>query len=156
LQSDYRVIWRSVTQPIARRFRAKSAAAVPPPENDNASPLFPPAFFNMLGSGRPMLLVFGGSDRLHWEFEEKFVARYREKLAASPRTYEVHTIEHANHVLSFGEWEQEMLDVSTRWIHRHFPKDVAAHEPLHARQTAGARTVPSLTLPSTLESGLQK
>ena len=139
-QSDYKVIWRSVMQPLRKRAKPAanaSAAAAPPPETDNASPLFPPAFFNMLSTNRPMLLVFGGSDRLHWEFEEKFVARYRDRLSTLPAAYDVHVIERANHVLSFEEWQREMLDVSRAWLVKHFPRDLqaaamTAGEPAHA------------------------
>jgi uncharacterized protein len=137
LQSDYKVIWRSVIHPF-KTARAGQQEASPPPETDNASPLFPPAFFNMLESRRPMLLIFGGSDRLHWEFEEKFVARHGEKLAALPQVYDVHVIPRANHVLSFQEWQQEMVDVSRRWLIANFARDVkvsasSTPEPAHAR-----------------------
>jgi pimeloyl-ACP methyl ester carboxylesterase len=96
------------------------AAKQPNPEADNANPLFPPAMFKMLSRRRPLLLVFGGSDRLHWEYEEKFVARYREQLAAMPPLVDVHVIDQANHVLSLPEWQNEMLDVATRWVRTHF------------------------------------
>jgi hypothetical protein len=79
----------------------------------------------MLDTGRPMLLVFGGSDRLGWEFDEKFVARHRSRLAGRESGYRVHTIERANHVLSFTEWQREMLDVSSSWLREHFPAAVS-------------------------------
>ena len=131
LQSDYRLIWRFLKQPIESRLKKPTTAGaapapVPPPENDNANPLFPPAFFSMLRRRRPMLYVFGGGDRLRWEFEEKFVARHRETLASLPAAYEVHVVENANHVLSLREWQHEMLAVSARWMRAHFPEDVAA------------------------------
>jgi hypothetical protein len=133
LKSDYRLIWRFMTQPIQQRLRApKPAEAAPPPENDNANPLFPPAFFNMLATRRPMLLVFGGSDRLQWEFEEKFLARHAARLASMPKLYDVHVIGNANHVLSLTEWQNEMLDVSRRWLRKHFAADVRTAEPVEA------------------------
>lgn len=125
LQSDFRLLWRSL---VRRRQAAPPApppgpaAASPsaPPESDNASPLFPPAFFEMLRRKHPMLLVFGGADRLHFEFEEKFLARHAERLQALPATCEVHVIERANHVLSSDAWQREMLEVSNRWLEQHF------------------------------------
>jgi len=123
-KSDYRLLWRSV---LRTRKPADPAAPSPVPvEPDNASPLFPPAFFEMTRSGRPMLLVFGGSDRLHFEFEEKFIARHREQLAASPHGYDLHVVERANHVLSADPWQVEMLNVSARWLDRHFPAPASA------------------------------
>jgi uncharacterized protein len=131
LKSDYRVIWRALMQPLRRKPAAPSTpvpatadAAAATTEPDNANPLFPPAFFAMTESRRPILLVFGGSDRLLWEFEEKFVARHHARLAEGPPCYEVHTIAQANHVLSFEPWQQEMLDASTTWLRRWFAADV--------------------------------
>ncbi|HET7218132.1 MAG TPA: alpha/beta fold hydrolase [Vicinamibacterales bacterium] len=139
-QSDYRVIWRLLPGFVRRQSKEAADAAAPPPpppaEYDNASPLFPPAFFSMLTAKKPMLLVFGGSDRLHWEFDEKFMARHKGHLDTLPQLYDVHVIKDANHVLSFEEWQREMLDVSTAWLHRHFERDVSP-APALALQPAG-------------------
>lgn len=134
LQTDYRFMWRAMTQ----RFHALPAPAAtdhvassanPADETDNASPLFPPAFFAMIESSRPILMVFGGSDRLLWEYEEKFVARHRERLERTTGVHEVHTIAQANHVLSFEPWQQEMLGVATNWLRRRFPAGVGSPRP---------------------------
>jgi len=123
LQADYRLIGRMLAHWL--RGPARKARPVdPPPETDNANPLFPPAFFKMLSTRRPMLLVFGGADRLHFEYEEKFVSRHRERLSGLPRLVDVHVIESANHVLSLREWQQEMLDISNRWLRTHFLADL--------------------------------
>lgn len=119
LKSDYRVIWKALTHtptpPAATPSQSEN------PEADNTNPLFPPAFFKMLSTERPILLVFGGADRLTWEFEEKFVARHRDALAKLPPIYDVHVVQTANHVLSLEAWQQEMLDVSAAWLRRWFP-----------------------------------
>jgi pimeloyl-ACP methyl ester carboxylesterase len=122
LQSDYQVIWKSMTS-RSRSRRAPAAATAAPDEQDNASPLFPPAFFKMVSSKRPMLLIFGGSDRLAWEFEEKFVARHRVELSKLPAMYDVHVIQHANHVLSMDSWQREMLEASASWLRTRFRRD---------------------------------
>ena len=125
LKADYKLIGRMLKHWL-RRSRPDAEAATAPslPENDNANPLFPPAFFKMLSTKRPMLLVFGGSDRLHFEYQEKFLARHRERLKSLPDLVEVHVIEAANHVLSLAEWQRELLDVSDRWLRRHFNGDL--------------------------------
>ena len=122
LQSDYKVIWRAIVDGMKGGAKTSGESAATP-ENDNASPLFPPAFFAMAAAHRPMLLVFGGSDRLESEFQEKFVARHRQRLAQVPDSYEVHVIPHANHTLSLVEWQAEMLDVSVRWLRHHYLSD---------------------------------
>jgi hypothetical protein len=113
---DYRLIGRLIAQRLRRK---RPAAAAPVPADDNANPRFPSAFFSMLETERPMLLVFGGSDRLQWEFEEKFVARHRDRLSTLP-PYDVHIVAQANHVLSAIEWQRDMLNVSRAWLQRHF------------------------------------
>jgi len=129
-KSDYRVLWRILLR-MSKRPAQKPSANTPAQSQiqDNSNPFFPPAFFEMLASERPMLLIFGGSDRLQWEFEEKFVARYRERLAQAADGYQVHIIEHANHVFTFTEWQQEMLDQSQRWLSQHFPDVVKSARP---------------------------
>lgn len=142
LRSDYKLIMRFMLQPFQPTPAATNDDAAPPP-NDNANPLFPPAFFTMVEGQRPMLYIFGGSDRLQWEFEEKFVARHRSRLAAVPDSYDVHVIKDANHVLSLREWQNEMLDVSASWMAKRFAGDVLPAGPASAvsrsMQTVGAQ-----------------
>lgn len=129
-KADYRLMLRFITEPIKKRVGrpAPTPVAVLPPD-DNANPRFPGAFFAMLSTQRPMLLVYGGADRLQWEFDEKFLTRYKDHLASLPQTYQVHIVPNANHVLSTSEWQREMLDVSREWLRTHF----------RAAQPAGAR-----------------
>lgn len=139
-RSDYRLIWRSLTRSFRPRPSAPENAT--PAVDDNASPLFPPAFFRMIETGRPMLLVFGASDRLGAEFDEKFVARHRSRLTASADGYTVHRIPYANHVLSFAEWQQEMIDVTKRWLQTHFARDICAT--IDLRQAAAPAATPAV------------
>jgi uncharacterized protein len=121
-KADYRLIGRLIAQ------RLRGSAKRPAPAraaDDNANPRFPSAFFSMLSTKRPILLVFGGSDRLQWEFEEKFVARHQDILRTLPPVYDVHIIANANHVLSAIEWQREMLDVARAWLQRHFGVSLA-------------------------------
>lgn len=118
-QSDYTLLWRALSQPFRRPKATASPGTAPPAERDNANPLFPPAFFSAAAAGCQMLLVFGGADRLHWEFEEKFVARHRDRLAECAGYWTVHVIPNANHTLSFPEWQEQMLDTVRTWLAEH-------------------------------------
>jgi uncharacterized protein len=82
----------------------------------NLNPLFSPACFKFLKRGAPILFIFSGGDRLHWEFEEKFLAPNKEYLAPLRSRFEMHTIEDANHILSLPEWEKQMLVVASDWL----------------------------------------
>ena len=97
-----------------------NGAGSPAAGDDNSNPLFPAAFFDMQRTHRPLLLVFGGADRLHFEYEEKFLARHAQQVAALPAVHTVHVIERGNHVLTLDAWQREMLDISSRWLDEHF------------------------------------
>lgn len=131
LQADTRLIYRMGRLWLRDMLGLPTRRASCPggPEMDNANPHLPTAFFALLARRCPMLLVYGGSDRLRFEFEEKFLARHRERLASLPHTYEMHEIASANHVLTLRIWQDEMIDIATRWLRERFPADA---EPLRA------------------------
>ncbi|MCC7124644.1 MAG: hypothetical protein IT178_07335 [Acidobacteria bacterium] len=117
-QSDYRLLWRSLTAPLQSRVRGPAAAA--PTDGsatpgDNSNPRFAPALFAMLERKRPVLMIFAGNDRLHWEFEEKFANRQRERLAAAG-SYTIHITPQANHIFSLPEWQDDMLAQCRTWL----------------------------------------
>lgn len=120
-KSDYRVMWKSLRRlfekrvPAAERTTSAPAAGTPV---DNTNPRFAPAMFSMLEGGRPMLHIFSGSDRLAWEFKEKFQERYPDRLARHQAHLEVQVIDKANHILAYPDWFGEMLDLSSHWLRR--------------------------------------
>lgn len=125
-QSDYRVILKSARQMFYSKKENVSSNALPMKSsvkgqhNDNFNQLFPQAFFNMTSSSRKVLLVFSGSDRLGWEFEEKFLLPYKEKLDSVKQSYKLHTIVDANHILSFPEWQDEFFNITTKWLFNNY------------------------------------
>lgn len=129
-RSSYEVIWKIVRRMLGRGTPAASPPAQGPgpdaPPPDNANPKFAASFFAVVESGRPVLLVFSGGDRLGWEFDEKFAARHGERLAALQDRFEVFTIEGANHILSDRRWVEQMLDHSVDWLERCTKANVVA------------------------------
>lgn len=117
-QSEYGVIWRS----LRRLFIKESAPAAVPAtaaaidQRGNANPLFPPAYFAFLQRGGQALMIFSEKDRLQSEYEEKFAAFHLQQLAAYRQQIDQHVIPSANHVLSFHEWRDVMLDKSRSWL----------------------------------------
>jgi uncharacterized protein len=116
-RSSYRVIWRSLRRKAQTTGDAPGGPATP----DNTNPRFAPAFFSLVGSGRPIILIFSGADRLGWEFQEKFVERNPRRLERFRSLYEIHTIENANHVFSEPGWIEQMLGISARWLDSNHP-----------------------------------
>ena len=116
-RSDYRMLARSLAAPVLSRLRrspAPAPSAAPPADNTN--PMFAPALLQMLRSSRRVFLVFAASDRLHWEFEAKFVARHGSELERYRDVYAVHVTPDANHIFSLPEWQADMLAHACRWL----------------------------------------
>lgn len=118
-RSDYTVIWYSFKNMVARKKPQAAKAVVadaPLEQRGNANPLFPPAFFSFLQRGGRALMLFSGKDRLQAEYVEKFATPYAAQLTPFAPQVREHVVENANHVLSFPEWQREMVDVSRSWI----------------------------------------
>jgi pimeloyl-ACP methyl ester carboxylesterase len=121
-RSSYRVIWRS----FRSRWAARRAADTVAPPTDpkalgNYNPRFGRAFFAMLETSRPMLLIFSGADRWRWEFEEKFEQPNQARLAPYRELYETHTIPDANHILSTDEWLGAAWNHARAWLSARYP-----------------------------------
>jgi len=119
-QSDFKVMFKSL-----HSSRKPSNKKVEEPDEcevrGNYNHLFTDGFLSFAQTSRRMLLVFGGADRLLWEFEEQFMSRYAEKLKDYNEQYlEFHKIENANHILSLPEWKAEMLGCLEGWLKRHY------------------------------------
>ena len=120
LKTDFRLVWRAFAAPLAARRKRAAAVVAPPSPSDNTNPMFAPALFRFLEQRRPVLLLFGGADRLQWEFEEKFRARHADRLTSHDDLIDIHVIQSANHIFSFSEWQDEALKRSVSWMAERF------------------------------------
>ncbi len=131
-QSDFSTIARSVGQAFKRKKPAASASNMPvasgQQEKSNANPLFPPAFFSMTRSGRKILLIFSGADRLYWDFDEKFAQPHAAELESVEHEFDLYVVKDANHVFSFREWENEMLGLMSEWLAKNFSTQTTPDE----------------------------
>jgi len=127
-RSEYDVIWKSMKRAFIKEKRVVAAPvainapgapggpAAPVEQRGNANPLFPKAYFTFLARGGKALMLFSERDRLQSEYEEKFAQPYAAQLAPHAAQIEQHVIPHANHVLSFREWQEQMLGLSRAWL----------------------------------------
>jgi pimeloyl-ACP methyl ester carboxylesterase len=121
-QSELGVIRRSFLSGLAglgrkgRTPNPESPGAAPPEFLANFNRRFPEAFFSFLGRGGRALMLFSGHDRVHSEYQEKFVALHADRLGEHSERITEHVIPGANHILSMSEWRQEMLAVTQEWI----------------------------------------
>lgn len=122
-RSDYKIIVKAFKQ-VLGITKTETQKVVSPTTDaiknsdpiDNYNPMFDPAFFNMIKNGQKIILVFSGADRLAWEFNEKFVSRFNDKIESINGRYEMHIIKNANHILSDKKWQNEMFDIISTWL----------------------------------------
>ena len=121
LKSDFRLIARSFG--VGRgspRTSSSAAEAGHPSWPSNLNPLFAPAFERLLAGSRPALLIFSGSDRLCWEFHEKYADHHSATIDRYRRLIDLHVVPDANHVFSFQQWQDEMMDHVNTWLEVRF------------------------------------
>lgn len=121
-QTNYKMMLKSLIKPTITKLTSsvKKPLSQPSeevflPKDTNLNPHFPKAFTDFI-SRRKILLLFSETDRLYWEFEEKFMRYYKETIKQHSNNYDIHLVKNANHIFSFSEWQDEMLDMSCRWL----------------------------------------
>jgi pimeloyl-ACP methyl ester carboxylesterase len=125
-KTDFRLLAHSLSAPLRTRkpqppSTSQTLASAETAAPDNTNPYFLPAMLKMVAGRKPALLLFSEADRLYWEFRERFVDTRRLRIDEAPDTLEVAIVKDANHIFSFSEWEQDMLQRSRAWIEKHFP-----------------------------------
>ncbi len=124
LKTDYRLLARVVfgaltrnksTQPSKQTAEAAPSEVIVP---SNANPLFPAALEGTLANNCPVLLMFSESDRLYWEFREKFAEAHGALLERHVGLIDIQILKEANHVLTFLAWQQDMIDRTVAWLGR--------------------------------------
>ena len=118
-RSDYRVMLRSMMAGKKKPDKGESQLK-PGDETDNFNPLFLSSWKEVVSNGQKILMIFSEVDRHHWDFKEKFQDRYATDFENYGSSYKIHIIKNANHILSFPEWQKEMMDVSIEWLKSHF------------------------------------
>ena len=117
-RSDYRLIFRSLLFPILRKGEKEQgeAASDTAEKKDNKNPYFPTAFKSIVSSGRKIYLLFAEADRLYWQFEENFRTPNKCYLDEHKNNISIHVIKNANHIFSYNEWQEELLEKYTLWL----------------------------------------
>ena len=123
LKSDFKLLYASFVLPALKKLRGmiKNGSAESQEIHDNLNPLFHAHFKEFAKNGK-VLLVFGESDKLLWDYQEKYLVKYRSTHEKLKKNIEMRIIPKANHILSFQEWTQTMLDISEDWLDCHFSR----------------------------------
>jgi uncharacterized protein len=118
LRSDYKLLYVSFIMPVLEKFRGQQIKSVRTGSRevkDNLNPLFHPHFMEFAKT-RKILLVFGESDKLLWDFQEKYLVRYRSGYENFKSNIDFRIIPNANHIMSFHEWTLEMIEITKDWL----------------------------------------
>jgi alpha-beta hydrolase superfamily lysophospholipase len=121
-QTDLRLLKRAFQRPpappvasVAVATAGTPAAAAPPPTS-NVNPHFAPAFFEAADRGMRMLLVFSETDRLWWEFEEKFLRIHPGVLERYADRVKVSVVPEANHIFTLEAWQEDVKRRLAAWL----------------------------------------
>jgi uncharacterized protein len=127
LRSDFGIIAKVFLSPLKRLWMKSVGGGTPPsgqdqPQSavsvDNLNPFFPPAFFDFLNGSRKLFLVFGGNDRLYWDYMEKFYQPRKLKIDQLGNFLEQRVIEGARHIYEEKEHHETLLRVVVDWVQR--------------------------------------
>ncbi len=116
-QTDFSLLAKAIANPIknklSQHLTLNKSRHSDHPANFNT--LFPRSFFKFTKS-KKLLLIFSEADRLFWEYDEKFLKPYQNKINRTDRNVSLHLIKNANHILSFKGWQEEMENVVKDWL----------------------------------------
>lgn len=118
LKSDFRLLVKSLFLSFKKKDsedNKKINKSLPVNEAGNFNHYFP-KIFNSFIENRKINLIFSGSDRLLWEFDEKFKSRYSHEIDNHKGNISLNVVKDANHIFSFTDWQIEMLEISSSWI----------------------------------------
>ena len=126
-RSDFGIIAKVFLSPLKRRWRRSASNVSLAVQNqpvqsatptNNLNPFFPPAFFEFLKGSRRLFLVFGGDDRLYWDYLEKFYQPRKSQIEALHSVLDLQVIEGARHVYEEKEQHETLLRIVVDWISR--------------------------------------
>lgn len=129
LRSDYRIIIKALFAPLltpirtrlSRKNTAQQQQSPQSPEDaQNTNPYFAPAMLAVLASSRKVVLFFGETDRLYWEFEEKFHKRAAAEVAGQPGCFELRLIKGARHIFEEREHQEEVFQQMVAWLEQEY------------------------------------
>ena len=122
-RSDYKVLFKSLLTGLKKGSDDSKAVQkvnkAAGQSDDNFNQYFPDALHKMLSS-KKVLLIFSESDRLFWEFEEKYLNVYKQEFEKYKKNFELHITKDANHIFSLKEWQEDMINKSCSWLEDNF------------------------------------
>lgn len=116
MKSDFKLLIKSILKPVSK----KSSVVNGKKQNSNNSKdnfnHYFPKLFHQFAKQNKIMLIFSETDRLYWEFEEKYLNNYNSEYTSISKNVTLEVVSEANHIFTFKEWQQEMLALSEGWL----------------------------------------
>jgi alpha/beta superfamily hydrolase len=118
-QSDYRLIFRSFFSASSPKKQDSTTAEEKSATKDNRNPLFLTSFNKMISSKKQIFFIFAETDRLYWQFKENFI-EFNTISLDEEDNIDMCVINNANHIFSFNEWQDKLIEETQKWIKKKF------------------------------------
>ncbi|UCF06435.1 MAG: alpha/beta fold hydrolase [bacterium] len=76
------------------------------------------SYRSIVERGDKVLFIFGENDNFKWEFNSEFAERYPEDLEMAKGLIRFEEVQHANHMYTLREWQDEIIGRVLAWIER--------------------------------------
>jgi pimeloyl-ACP methyl ester carboxylesterase len=107
---------RKVREKIEQRLRPRASEEPQKPRNPRANPHYFEAMDAMLRRQTKMLMLYGETDALRYDFWNEYYEPILKKNETYARLCEVHLIAGCNHLFTLREWQRQALDLAMRWL----------------------------------------
>jgi pimeloyl-ACP methyl ester carboxylesterase len=107
---------RKARDKIAERFRPRVGHEPEHPRNPRANPHYFEAMQAMLSRKTKMLMLYGETDALRYDFWNEFYEPVLKKNDAHAELCQVHLIPGCNHLFTLREWQRQALDLVVKWL----------------------------------------
>jgi pimeloyl-ACP methyl ester carboxylesterase len=129
-QSEYKYIFKALRTSVGSVFKrsgskrsavkAKGGADDKPSSQSTTmglgfNDMFLEAYRNIIARGDRIIFFHGGNDNFKYEFFDDFVDKYPKDVEAGKDLVTVKEIEHANHMYTLREWQDEICDYCLNW-----------------------------------------
>lgn len=107
---------RKVRDKVEEKLRPPKPEEPQRPKNPRANPHYFEAMDAMVQRGAKMLMLYGETDALRYDFWNEMYEPIVQKNEAYKRLCEVHLLAGCNHLFTLREWQRQALELATKWL----------------------------------------
>jgi pimeloyl-ACP methyl ester carboxylesterase len=107
---------RKLKEKVQERLRPRAAEEPEKPRHPRANPHFYEAMDAMMARDVKLLMLYGETDALRYDFYNEYYDTVLQKDERAKRLCEVHLLSGCNHLFTLREWQSQTLDFATKWL----------------------------------------